>query len=92
LPTVLQSSSGLERLLPRRSRHVRNCSRIFGMAQSMALAQVDRPQRRAENAEDDAAFAIDFAYAALEEAEYAALDASLARMEANELAAAPTSR
>ena len=42
----------------------------------------------AENAEDDASFAIEYAYAAIEEAEYAALDATLARMEADELAAA----
>ena len=42
-------------------------------------------QRRAENAEADAAFAIDFAYGAVVEAEYAVLDAVLARMEAEEL-------
>jgi ribosome-associated translation inhibitor RaiA len=54
-----------------------------------AEGNVDRAQMRAENAEDDAAFAIDFAYAAIEEAEYAALDASLARMQADELAAVP---
>ena len=35
-------------------------------------------------AEDDARFAIDFAYSAIGEAEYAVLDASLARMEADE--------
>jgi hypothetical protein len=43
-------------------------------------------QRRAENAEADAAFAIDFAYGAVVEAEYAVLDAVLARTEADELA------
>ena len=48
---------------------------------------VDRAEG-AEHAEEGAALAIDFAYAAVEEAEYAALDASLARMEADELAAA----
>jgi len=42
-------------------------------------------QRRAENAEADAAFAIDFAYGAVVEAEYAVLDAVLARTEADEL-------
>jgi hypothetical protein len=42
-------------------------------------------QRRAERAEDDARFAIDFAYSAVVEAEYAVLDADLARMEADEL-------
>lgn len=46
----------------------------------------------AENAEDDASFAIEYAYAAIEEAEYAALDATLARMEADELAAAAQAR
>jgi seryl-tRNA synthetase len=42
-------------------------------------------QRRAENAEADAAFAADFAYGAVVEAEYAVLDAVLARTEADEL-------
>ncbi len=49
---------------------------------------VDRAERRAEHRADDAAFAIQFAYAAIEEAEYAVLDAALARMEADELSAA----
>jgi hypothetical protein len=39
--------------------------------------------RAADNAEDDAAFAIDYAYGAIEEAEYAVLDATLARMDAD---------
>jgi hypothetical protein len=42
-------------------------------------------ERRAENAEADATFAIDFAYSAVVEAEYAVLDAMLARAEATEL-------
>jgi hypothetical protein len=44
-------------------------------------------QRRAETAEADAEFSIDFAYSAVVEAEYAVLDAALARKEADELAA-----
>ena len=44
-------------------------------------------QRRAETADADAEFAIDFAYSAVVEAEYAVLDAVLARKEADELAA-----
>jgi hypothetical protein len=44
-------------------------------------------QRRTETAEADAEFAIDFAYSAVVEAEYAVLDAALARKEADELAA-----
>lgn len=43
-------------------------------------------ERAADRAEDDAAFAIDCAYAAVEEAEYAVLDAILARMTADDLA------
>ena len=43
--------------------------------------------RRADIAEEDALFAIDYAYATIEEAEYAVLDAVLARMDADELAA-----
>ena len=42
---------------------------------------------RADNAEDDAAFAINYASAAIEEAEYLVLHASLARRKAHELAA-----
>jgi hypothetical protein len=44
-----------------------------------------KAQRRADQAEEDARFAIDFAYSAIVEAEYAGLDAALARMEADEL-------
>lgn len=43
-------------------------------------------QRAADQAESDAAYAVDYAYAAVEEAEYAVLDAALSRMEADELA------
>jgi hypothetical protein len=43
-------------------------------------------QRAADRADDDAAFAVDYAYAAIEEAEYAVLDATLAHMDADELA------
>lgn len=56
------------------------------MADRRAEHDVDRANKRAENAEGDAAFAIDYAVAAIEEAEYAVLNASLARMEADELA------
>jgi hypothetical protein len=44
--------------------------------------------RNADGAEADADFAVDFAIAAIEEAEYAVLDATLARMKADELARA----
>lgn len=46
---------------------------------------MNRAQRRAVSAEEDAAFAIDFAIAAIEEAEYAVLDATRARQKADEL-------
>jgi hypothetical protein len=49
---------------------------------------VKRAEHRAEHREDDADAAVAFAYAAFEEAEYAVLDALLAREEADELAAA----
>jgi hypothetical protein len=42
-------------------------------------------ERNADNAEADAYFAIDYAYAAIGEAEYAVLDAVLARKQADEL-------
>jgi hypothetical protein len=47
-----------------------------------------RAESRAEHTERDALFAIDYAYATIEEAEYTVLDAISARMEADELAAA----
>ena len=43
-------------------------------------------ESRADDAEVDALFAIDYAYATVEEAEYAVLDAISARMEANDMA------
>ena len=43
-------------------------------------------QRHAEQADDDAAFAIDYAYAAIEEAEYSVLDAELAHKRVDEMA------
>jgi hypothetical protein len=45
-------------------------------------------EHRAEQAEADASFAIDFAYGAVEEAEHAVLASVLARMDADELAEA----
>ena len=60
---------------------------------SMTLDRANRERKRAggsrrgERAEGDAAFAIDYAAAAIQEAEYrGVLDASDARMEADELA------
>jgi len=52
---------------------------------------LDVARREADSAEEDAAFAVDYAYAAIEEAEYAVLDARLARMNADDLAAGSTS-
>ena len=46
---------------------------------------VHKAQKRAERAEDYASFEIDLAYSAVVEAEYAALDAVLARMDAEQL-------
>jgi hypothetical protein len=48
----------------------------------------DRAERRAEHRAGDAMFAVDIAYTAIEEAEYAVLDAELATKEADELSAA----
>jgi len=47
-----------------------------------------RAEARADDAEADALFAIDYAYATVEEAEYAVLDAISARMEAEDRAMA----
>jgi hypothetical protein len=54
-----------------------------------AERDLKRAQKDAENAERDAAFAIEFAYGAIEEAEYEVLDAILARAYADALAATP---
>ena len=43
-------------------------------------------QRAADQADDDAAYAIDYAFAAIDEAEYAVLDAQLAHFDVDELA------
>jgi hypothetical protein len=48
---------------------------------------VNAAQRAADRAEGDAAFAVDYAYGAIEEAEYAVLNAALARKDAVDLAA-----
>jgi uncharacterized membrane protein len=56
-----------------------------------AVHDVKTAQKRAEQADDDAAYAVDYAYAAVAEAEYAVLDAALAHMEADELAASQPS-
>jgi hypothetical protein len=45
-------------------------------------------QRAAESADEDASYAIDYAYSAIEEAQYAVLDAALAHVHADELAQA----
>jgi uncharacterized coiled-coil protein SlyX len=53
-----------------------------------AAHDLNTAQKAADQADDDAAYAVDYAYAAVEEAEYAVLDAVLARKEADELAGA----
>jgi hypothetical protein len=57
-----------------------------GMASKKAAADAKGAKIQADLAEADAGMAIDFAFAALEEAEYAVLDAILARKEADDLA------
>jgi len=53
-----------------------------------AAHDVKTAQRHADSAEEDAAIAIELAYGAVVEAEYAVLDAALARVQADEMAAA----
>jgi uncharacterized protein with WD repeat len=55
-----------------------------------AAHDLKKAERRAEDAEEDAAYAVDFALAMLDEAEYAVADAVLARLDADELAASET--
>jgi hypothetical protein len=56
-----------------------------------AAHDLKHAQKAAQRADDDAAFAIDYVYAALAEAEYAVLDAYLAHKEADELAQSTSS-
>lgn len=59
--------------------------------QDRATHDLKHAQKAAQRADDDAAFAIDYVYAALAEAEYAVLDAYLAHKEVDELAQAASS-
>ncbi len=64
-------------------------SRAHGrVADRQAEHDAKHAEHHAERAERDAMYAVDFAYATLEEAEYAILDAMLARMDADQAALA----
>jgi hypothetical protein len=56
--------------------------------QAKANMKADRAEIRAKQAEASAADAVDFAYAALDEAEYQVLNAAMARIDAEEAKAA----
>ena len=58
------------------------------IASKKAEHDVHRARKVADEAEDQASLVIDLAYSAVVEAEYAALDAYLARAKADELSAA----
>jgi hypothetical protein len=73
--------TGVQRSWDERAAQVRE-----QMESKKAEHDVRAAHRKADNAEADATFAIDFAYAAVVEAEYAVLDAALARMESDETA------
>jgi hypothetical protein len=59
-----------------------------GAEERRAAHDAKAAQQAAEQADLDASYAIDYAYAAIEEAQYAVLDADLARRHADELAQA----
>ena len=59
-----------------------------GAEERKAAHDAKAAQRAAERADEDASYAIDYAYAAVEEAQYAVLDADLAHRHADELAQA----
>ena len=58
---------------------------IDDVGRMRAEHDLERAQKRGANAEDDAAFAVEFASAAIEEAEYAVLNATLVRAEADKM-------
>jgi hypothetical protein len=66
------------------SKHLKAVQKSFD--DKKAAHDLKSAQKAADRADDDAAFALDYAYAAIDEAEYAVLDADLAHMEADELA------
>jgi hypothetical protein len=57
-----------------------------GAEERRAAHDAKAAQRAAEEADEDASYAISYAYAAIEEAQYAVLDADLAHRHADELA------
>jgi hypothetical protein len=59
-----------------------------GAEERKAAHDAKAAERAAEQADEDASYAIDYAYAAIEEAQYAVLDADLAHRHADELAQA----
>ena len=59
-----------------------------GAQERKAAHDAKAAQRAAEQADDDASYAIDYAFAAIEEAQYAVLEADLAHRHADELAQA----
>ena len=74
---------------PRVCRASRDPSRVISDGpQNSSRPLRDDAESRAEWAETDAMLAIDYAYAAIEEAEYQTLDAILARREAEDRAVA----
>ena len=56
------------------------------MSEKKAEHDLNSAQKQADNAEKDASFAIEYAYAAIDEAEYEVLDAILLRKQADEMA------
>jgi hypothetical protein len=71
------------------NQHIEKAHERF--ATKKAEMDAAKAKRTADDAESDALMAIEWAYAAVDEAEYATLDAGLARMEADQLAGTATS-
>ena len=72
---------GVQRSWNDHVKHVRD-----DIDEKRAAHDLNMAQRDADAAEADADFAVDFALSAIQEAEYAVLDASLTRLRADELA------
>ena len=71
----------------RRSWNERVAAARKDIASKKTEHDVHSARKAADQAEDEASFVIDLAYSAVVEAEYAALDAYLARMKAEEMSA-----
>jgi hypothetical protein len=82
--TKAKSTAGWDKMQRSWNDHLAALHKSFD--EKKATRDLKSAQKAADNAEEDAVWAIEYAYAAIDEAEYAVLCATLARMDADSLA------